>query len=137
MEHGAAPAAIRVAPAGTVLRVRLLDALDSARSRPGDRFQGLLDSPVQVAGKDLMSKGTLVTGHVVAARKEASLSLTLDTVEFANGEIEDRAVSVSTGTVARTRGSSIHAKEVFMPANSLVGFTLQSPLREQETRGEK
>ena len=35
-----------VAPAGTVLRVRLNQTLESGRSRPGDRFSGVLDTAV-------------------------------------------------------------------------------------------
>jgi hypothetical protein len=33
-----------VAPAGTVLRVRLNQTLETGRSRPGDRFSAVLDS---------------------------------------------------------------------------------------------
>src|ERR1700692_3241971 len=58
-----------VAPAGTVLRVRLNQALDTERSRPGDRFTGVLDSPLQVEGWADVPQGTEVQGHVIDAHK--------------------------------------------------------------------
>jgi len=37
-----------VAPAGTVLRVRLNQALETGRSRPGDRSSGWVDPHLQI-----------------------------------------------------------------------------------------
>ena len=50
-----------VAPAGTVLRVRLDQALDTRRSRPGDRVSGILDSQDCM---QIVSKGTIVGKRV-------------------------------------------------------------------------
>jgi len=94
-----------VAPAGSVLRVRLDQTLDTERSRPGDRFSGVLDTPLMADGKEVLSKGTIVDGHVLSAhasgrlKGRAVLSLTLDSCEL-NGS----AVPVSTTTVVRVSG---------------------------------
>src|SRR6266404_7181708 len=56
-----------VAPAGTVLRVRLAQTLDTGSSRPGDRFGGVLDTPVMSGSIEILPKGTPVEGHVVDA----------------------------------------------------------------------
>jgi len=98
-----------VAPAGTVLRVRLNQALDTERSRPGDRFSGVLDSPVVAEGKEILPKGTAVDGHVVSAQASgrldgrAVLALTLDSCQR-NGQ----TVALETSTVTRLNGR--HAK---------------------------
>src|SRR5258706_4190192 len=57
-----------VAPAGTVLRVRLNQMLDTGSSRPGDRFTGALDASVMSGGVEILAKGTIVKGHVLEAR---------------------------------------------------------------------
>jgi hypothetical protein len=92
-----------VAPAGTVLRVRLSQALDARRSRPGDRFTGQLESPVIAEGAEILPKGTVVYGHVVEShspRPEEGrpvLSVTLDSCER-NG----RMVALTTSAVVRS-----------------------------------
>jgi hypothetical protein len=91
-----------VAPAGSVLRVRLDQALDSERSRPGDRFSGVLESPLTLHGDQVLPKGTIVEGHVLNARAAGSLqepallSLTLDSCQ-----LDGRILSLSTETIAR------------------------------------
>jgi hypothetical protein len=60
-------------PAGTEVAVRLQLPLSSTDSRGGDSFQAVLDEPVVVAGKTVVSRGTVVTGRVVAARAAAHL----------------------------------------------------------------
>ena len=124
-----------VAPAGTVLRVRLGQTLDNKRSRPGDRFQGVLDSPVVIAEKEVLPKGTTVAGHIVLAREvgrngeAAILALTLDC--YQRGD-EWRPLSVS--TLARTvaRRSSVGAVDghLQLPAETIVGFTLKQAIAE-------
>jgi len=163
-----------VAPAGSVLRVRLDQALDTGRSRPGDRFTGALDSPLFAEGKEVLPKGAIVHGHVMAAhasgrlKGRAVLSLTLDSCEVSGREV---AVAVNpvtrvsgkhkrrnwtwigggsgagaligglvggpvgavagagSGAAAGTAGAAITGKkQVYMPAETLTGFTLKSPL---------
>src|SRR5258707_4146905 len=45
-------------PAGTKLRVALLDGVSSDRSRPGDQFLASLAEPVVVDGRTIFAKGT-------------------------------------------------------------------------------
>src|SRR5580693_8985087 len=74
-----------VAPAGTVLRVRMNQALDAGHSRPGDRFEAVLDAPVTVGTVEILPKGTPVMGHVVAAGRSVKglrLALVLDSCEL-------------------------------------------------------
>lgn len=94
-----------VAPAGSVLRVRLDQALDTSRNRPGDRFTGVLESPVFGDGREVLQKGTVVHGHVSAShpsgrlKGRAVLSLTLDSCE-----VSGREVDLSVSPVTRVSG---------------------------------
>jgi hypothetical protein len=163
-----------VAPAGSVLRVRLDQALDTKRSRPGDRFSGVLDSPLSVDGNNILPKGTIVEGHVLNVHSSgrlkgrAALVLTLDscqrdgrtlalsagTAARVSGRHRKRnwaligggsgtgalvggvvagpvgaVVGAGSGAVAGTVGAAISGKkEVSIPAESVVGFTLKNAL---------
>lgn len=133
-----------VVPAGTVLRVRLNQTLDSGRNRAGDRFTGVLDTPVMAGTMELLPKGTVVEGHVLCAwdsgrvrgsagnGEDAMLELTLDFCEH-----DGRRVALTTSPVARTArvssnqpGSNIGRREarISVPAESIMGFTLTSTL---------
>jgi len=85
-------------PAGTKLRVALLDAVSSDKSRAGDAFQASLTEPVIIDGKTILSKGTKVRGRVVDAQESghvkgrASLQLKLTDVVRSNG----KTVSIAT-----------------------------------------
>jgi hypothetical protein len=85
-------------PAGTKLRVALLNAVSSDRSRPGDPFMASLTEPVIVNGKTILAKGTKVRGRVVGANESgrvkgrARLELTLTQIV----REETRPVAVST-----------------------------------------
>jgi hypothetical protein len=70
-------------PAGTKLRIVLLDAVSSDKSRPGDQFMANLVEPIVIDGETVFDKGTKVRGRVVEAKESgrvsgrASLELTL------------------------------------------------------------
>jgi hypothetical protein len=126
-----------VAPAGTVLRVRMNQALDAGHSRPGDRFEGVLDTPVMAGTVEILPKGTPVYGHVTAAEAKTGdrevLGLTLDSCE-----LPGRDIAVSTSAVIRTSGSRHPGlnwklagngeQRVTVAAESIMGFTLTGTL---------
>jgi hypothetical protein len=94
-------------PAGTKLRVALLEAVSSDKSRPGDQFSATLAEPIVVEGKTVLAKGTKVRGRVIDAKESgrvkgrASIELTLTEVVLDNG----KSVSLSTkpyGAVAQS-----------------------------------
>jgi hypothetical protein len=127
-----------VAPAGTVLRVRLSETLDSRRSRPGDRFTGMLDSPVMAGTMEVLPKGTVVKGHVLMARAsgtegEARLVVTLDGYERGGRQyaLETSSVSRIAHPQAMKWFSSRmvwNVARISLPAESIIGFTLTSTL---------
>jgi hypothetical protein len=60
-------------PAGTVVRVRLDQTLDTARNQSGDRFEATLAAPVAVKGDVVIPKGTRFTGHVTTSQPSGRL----------------------------------------------------------------
>ncbi len=91
---------VKVLPAGTSVAVRLQSAVSSSSARSGDNFDAVLDEPLVVNGETVASRGTPVTGRVVAARASghlktpAYLRLTLASIR-----INGRAVPVQTSSV--------------------------------------
>jgi len=163
-----------VAPAGSVLRVRLDQTLDTERNRPGDRFTGVLDLPLLADGKEVLPRGTIIQGHVLSSRASgrlkgrAVLSLTLDSCELSGSTVPlstttvvrvsgrhrkrnwtligggsgtgaltgglvagpvGAAVGAGSGAAAGIVGAAVTGKkQVSMPAETAVGFTLKGPL---------
>jgi hypothetical protein len=74
-------------PSGTVIPVRLVDAIDSATSQTGDTFHATLDAPIAVDGDVVIPAHYDVEGHVVAAQAsgkfagQALLTLQLDRIK--------------------------------------------------------
>ena len=95
---------------GTVLSVRMIDAINSERNHQGDMFHGTLDSPVMVGETVVIPEGADVTGRVVevkdaghfAGKPELALELT-------NLSVNGRKYTIRTDQyheVGRSRGSS-------------------------------
>ena len=129
-----------VAPAGTVLRVRLNQTLGTGSSRPGDRFSGTLDAPVIVGTMEILPRGTKVEGHIEPARNpQVVLPMALDCFER-DGKWYALSTNVVSRTESRERGrgqletifAGVEAggtvSAVSVPADSIIGFTLKSTL---------
>ena len=92
-------------PAGTMITVRLQQSLSSASSRPGERFDAVIDQPVAVGNRILLPVGTVVSGHVTVARRSGrlrhpgELGLALDSVSLGQRQFPLTTASV----VARGR----------------------------------
>ena len=61
-------------PDGTQLAVRLVEALDSGRNKPGDVFHGTLSQPIVVGDKVVIPANSDVTGQVTDAKDAAHFS---------------------------------------------------------------
>jgi len=67
------PTPAGVIPSGTIIRVRLEEALGTRFSRPGERFRATLDQPIVVGDRVVVPKGTAFRGHVIEARPSGRL----------------------------------------------------------------
>jgi hypothetical protein len=98
-----------VIPAGTRVRVRLGQTLDTKFTRPGARFAAVLDDPIVVGRRVVVPKGTPFTGTVVAAknsgrfRGRARLEVRLRSFRM-------DGVTYQVATAADTRVSGSHKK---------------------------
>jgi hypothetical protein len=92
--------------------VRLNNGLDTARFRPGDRFTGVLASPVIVQGRTLIQRGANIEGIVRTSspsgrlRGRAVLGIAVDRVQ-----IDGAMTRVVTDSVVRSSGA--HKKRNF------------------------
>lgn len=70
-------------PAGTEIKVRLIDQLDTGEAKAGQTFSGTISQPVVAGGKIVLAKGTKVSGRVIEAvssgrlKRPASITLEL------------------------------------------------------------
>ncbi len=62
-----------IIPAGTRIRVRMGQSLDSKHSRLGERFVAYLDDPVVSGDRVIIPKGTTFQGHVIEAKSSGWL----------------------------------------------------------------
>lgn len=98
--------------AGTVLQVRIDQALSTARNKAGDTFDASLAEPVLAGGKEILPKGSRVSGHVTRAQSSGRLKgrgvlgITLDSVEH-NGTTYRIATSLDTRTTAAHKKRNI------------------------------
>jgi hypothetical protein len=105
---GPKPAAVTI-PAGTRVRVRLAETLNTERNNAGDKFSATLDSPLTVGENTIVPKGATFHGHVTTAdssgrlKGRAVMAVTLDSFEH-NGK------SYTVATSAQSRVSSGHKK---------------------------
>ena len=76
-------------PAGALVRIRIDQTLDSAQTKTGDRFDGVVVNDVAAEGAIAIPRGAVVHGTVVDARKSGSVS--------GRGELSLELTSVSLG----------------------------------------
>src|SRR5207249_5622274 len=88
-------------PAGTVITVRLANAVGSKLSNSGDQFTASVATPVEVDGKVVVPSGAEASGKVVQAvplgrfKGGAVLKLALDSVTINGGAYDVQTSSVS------------------------------------------
>lgn len=95
-------------PSGTLLKVFLIDAIDSSTSVPGDRFLASLSESVVVNGATLLPRGTRVRGRVVDAQGAGKIKgrafLQLDLTDIVRSN--NRVLPIETGTLEATADST-------------------------------
>src|SRR5450759_1431559 len=95
-----------VIPSGTLLHVRVDEAIDTRRNRAGDQFSATLSEPIEVDGRTMVPAGTEFSGHVATAgasgrlKGRAFIGLRLDSFRL-NG----REYPVQTTSVERVSAS--------------------------------
>lgn len=99
-------------PAGTVLKIRMIDAVDSEVSQLGQTFQASLDDPITVNGETVIARGADVVAKLVEDKQSGKISgrteLTLDLKSIrVNGRMVDLVTEeVTTSSESRTGKSA-------------------------------
>jgi hypothetical protein len=87
-------------PAGTRLRVALIDGVSSNQSSSGDQFMASLTDPVVINGKTVLAKGTKVRGRVVDAKESGRVkgraSIELRLTDIIRNNAKNLAISTKT-----------------------------------------
>src|SRR5208337_3232417 len=73
-ETNVPPPGGQLIPAGSLLHVRLTCTLTSKTSKPGDPFTGIVTTPIIVDGKEVISAGSSVEGHVAFVKQSGRIS---------------------------------------------------------------
>lgn len=93
-------------PAGTVLKVRMIDGVDSETSQLGQTFQASLDDPIMVDGQTVVPRGADIVAKLIEDKQSGKISgrteLTLDLVSM---RINGRMVDLTTQEVTTSSGS--------------------------------
>jgi hypothetical protein len=114
----------REAPAGSVLHIRLTNAVGSYASRPGSPVQAVLIAPVKVGGETkadgetVLPTGSVLNGHVKSVRRvglgliheASSLDLVFDSIAVPGGisrPVSTQLASVDNAREEVTPGGSI------------------------------
>jgi hypothetical protein len=150
--HAAGPSKVNsviLIPQGTVLDVRVSEALSTVRNHAGDKFSAVLEMPVEIQGREVIPRGARVTGHVTTAggyvKGRALMGITLDSIEDGG-----RAIPIETSLDSRANtaqqkksnfevvgggtGAAIGAvgggrRELQIPAKSEFTFRLKAPAK--------
>jgi len=93
-------------PRGTTVVVRMIDEIDSERSRPGDTFKASLDEPLRVSSEDIAPKGADAIVKLVASQESGKLTGRTElTVELVSVAVDGKPVPFETSSVSQTSGS--------------------------------
>jgi hypothetical protein len=98
-------------PGGTVLKIRMIDSVDSEVNQLGQTFQASLDDPIMVDGETAVPRGADVVAKLVEDRQSGKITgrteLTLDLVSIrVNGRMVDLVTEeVTTSSESRTARS--------------------------------
>lgn len=100
------PPEVATVPAGSEIRVQMIDSIDSKTSQPGTSFEASLYAPVTVGNKVVVPQGATVFVKLVNAKSagrikgSSELEVTLDRLEYQGGSI-----ALSSSTVKEAGGS--------------------------------
>ena len=109
-------------PAGTRIRVRLAETLDTKRTPAGTRFSATLDDPIVIGSTVVVPKGTPFEGAVVASkhsgrfRGRAVLEVTLRSFR-----LHDTTYHIATAPDTRASGSHKKRNLAFMGGGPAAG----------------
>jgi hypothetical protein len=93
-------------PPGTEVVVRLIDAIDSERSREGDTFRASLEEPLSIGGETIAPRDSDATVRLARNKESGKMTGKTElTVELVSVTIDGKPVQVNTSSVSQSSGS--------------------------------
>ncbi len=93
-------------PSGTLLKVRMVDSVDSETSQLGQTFQASLDEPIIINGQTVIPRGADVVAKLVEDKQSGKISGRTElTMDLASIRVNDKLVDITTGEVSSASGS--------------------------------
>lgn len=93
-------------PSGTLLKVRMIDGVDSETSQLGQTFQASLDEPIMINGDTVVPRGADVVAKLVEDKQSGKISGRTElTLDLASIRVNGKMVDITTGEVTSASGS--------------------------------
>jgi len=109
------PASVTI-PAGTRISVRTIDAIDSSRNLPGDRFQASLAEPLMLGGNLIVEQDAFVYGRLTEVKESGTFTGRSQLrLELTGMVVNGKLVPIVTGdyaAVGSSRGASTAKRTV-------------------------
>lgn len=122
-EH--APAAAVGIPAGTVIAVRTIDAIDSQKARAGQTFRAALDEPISVNGQLVAPKGADVLLKLVSLKQSGKITGATElTLAVDSMVIQGNRITVSTDEVTSSSENRKKKSAKVIGGSAVVGAVL-------------
>jgi hypothetical protein len=101
-----APSTTMTVPSGTLLKIRMIDGVDSETSQLGQTFQASLDEPVIINGQTAIPRGADVVAKLVEDKQSGKISGRTElTLDLASIRVNDKMIDITTGEVSQASGS--------------------------------
>jgi hypothetical protein len=99
---------------GTMLNIRMIDAVDTGRNHPGDSFRATLDSPITIGDKVIIPEGADVVGRIAELKDSGHFAGQPQlALELASLSVNGRKYTLHTNQYTRqgtSRGASTAKK---------------------------
>lgn len=121
----------RILPSGTLLTVRLEDALSAAKVRAGDTFVASVPANLAIDGNPFIERGATATGHIESVRadeRSGYFQLTLTAIT-----VEGRQLALQTSSLF-ARGTVQQPQGIQVQKGRRLTFRLTSPLTLDESK---
>lgn len=121
-------------PAGTLLTVRLKDAITAADAGYGSSFRAIIDDPVQVAGTALTLGGVRAAGRIEAAgnskieRNRGYVRLTLNSIHLDGRDIPVQTASLFVRGISQNQKSNTGGPLIGLQPGRRLTFRLTESL---------
>jgi hypothetical protein len=93
-------------PVGTTITIRMIDAVNSQQSRPGETFRGSVDEPLIVDGQTVIPRGADAITKLVEDQQSGKIEgKTVLTLVLQQVMVNGKMVDLTTGDVSQSSGS--------------------------------